>query len=110
MCHFLLNRFCMRADKEKIAKAVFERVLSDIKPSRKELKASVHHINMLMGRLEKVMPKDIEARVVGSVVRGTHLRGDSDIDIFLLFSKTRTRERITRDGMEYAKRIVKRKG
>jgi tRNA nucleotidyltransferase (CCA-adding enzyme) len=100
----------MRADKEKTAKAVFERVLGTIKPSRKELKESVRSINMLMERLRKVMPRDIEARVVGSVVRGTQLRGDSDIDIFLLFKKTLSRERITRDGTEYAKRIVRGKG
>jgi tRNA nucleotidyltransferase (CCA-adding enzyme) len=100
----------MRADKEKTTRAVFERVLKTIKPSRKELKESVRSINMLMGRLEKVMPRDIEARVVGSVVRGTQLRGDSDIDIFLLFSKTQSREKITRDGTEYAKRIVRGKG
>src|SRR5271157_5080548 len=100
----------MRAEKEKTARAVFERVLRNIKPSRKELKESVHSVNMLMERLKKVMPREIEARVVGSVVRGTQLRGDSDVDIFLLFSKTHTREKITRDGMEYAKRIVKKKG
>ncbi len=100
----------MRADKERTTRAVFERVLRDIKPSRKELKESVKSINLLMGRLKKVMPSSIEARVVGSVVRGTQLRGDSDIDIFLLFSKTQSREKITRDGTEYAKRIVKGKG
>jgi tRNA nucleotidyltransferase (CCA-adding enzyme) len=100
----------MRADKRKTADAVFERVLKDIKPSRKELKASVHGINTLMERLGKVMPREVEARVVGSVVRGTQLRDDSDIDVFLLFSKTNPREKITRDGMEYAKRILKGKG
>jgi len=100
----------MRADKEKTTRAVFERVLKTIKPSRKELKESVRSVNVLMERLKKVMPRDIEARVVGSVVRGTQLRGDSDIDIFLLFSKTQSRERITRDGTEYAKRIVRGKG
>lgn len=100
----------MRTDKRKTAEAVFERVLRNIKPSRKELKASVREVNVLMERLGKVMPREVEARVVGSVVRGTQLRNDSDIDIFLLFSKTRPRERITRDGMEYAKRIAGGKG
>ncbi len=55
-----------------------------------------------------MIPKDVETRVVGSVVRGTQLRGESDVDIFLLFSKKHKRDKITKDGLEYAKKIVKK--
>lgn len=96
----------MQERKEKAANAIFDRVLKQIKPSEAELRESVSHINMLMRRLGKVLPKDVEARVVGSVVRGTQLRGDSDIDIFLLFNKKHSRDKITKDGMKYAKAIV----
>ena len=78
-------------------------VLKDIKPTKEELEQSVYHINLLMERLKKVIPKDVEARVVGSVVRGTQLRGDSDIDIFLLFNRAKPRDYITKKGLEYAK-------
>ena len=65
----------MKASTAKIAESIFNRVLGDIKPSRQELKESVRNINELTGRLKKVIPADVEIRVVGSVVRGTQLRG-----------------------------------
>lgn len=100
----------MKTDAEKAADALFGRVLEEIKPTKEELQESVYNINHITSRLKKVIPKDVETRVVGSVVRGTQLRGDSDIDVFLLFSKKYKREKITKDGLEYAKRIVKGKG
>ncbi|MDE1873568.1 MAG: CCA tRNA nucleotidyltransferase [Candidatus Micrarchaeota archaeon] len=100
----------MRAGAEKAAKAVFARELDEIKPTKKELEESVYSINQLTGALKKVVAKDVEIRVVGSVVRGTQLRGESDIDVFLLFPKKHKREKITKDGLEYARRIAKGKG
>jgi len=100
----------MQEGKERVARSVFARVLKEIKPSEKELAESVRNINMITGRLKKVLPKGVETRVVGSVVRGTQLRGDSDVDIFLLFRKTHSREKITKEGMACAKAIVKGKG
>ena len=47
---------------------------------------------------------------MGSVVRGTQLRGDSDIDMFLLFSKKHPREMMTKKGLEYARKIIRGKG
>jgi tRNA nucleotidyltransferase (CCA-adding enzyme) len=96
----------MKAGMEKKAGAVFGRVLKEIKPTKEELQESVYTINQITGRLKKIVPKEVEIRVVGSVVRGTHLRGESDIDVFLLFSKKQNREKITKDGIEYAKRII----
>lgn len=100
----------MKASTARIAESVFSRVLGDIKPSKQELQDSVYNINELSTRLKKVIPNDVEIRVVGSVVRGTQLRGDSDIDMFLLFSKKHPRESMTKKGLEYATRIVKGKG
>lgn len=100
----------MKAGMEKAANLVFGRVLKEIKPTKEELQESVYNINQITSRLQKVVPKEIEIRVVGSVVRGTHLRGESDIDVFLLFSKKHNREKVTKDGLEYAKRIVIDKG
>ncbi len=100
----------MKADAEKAARAVFARELEEVKPTKEELKESVYNINQLTSALKKAVAKDVEIRVVGSVVRGTHLRGESDIDIFLLFPKKYKRDRITKEGLDYAKRIVREKG
>jgi tRNA nucleotidyltransferase (CCA-adding enzyme) len=99
----------MKANTARIAESIFSRVLEDIKPSDKELEESVYSINELTSRLKKIISNDVEIRVVGSIARGTQLRGDSDVDLFLLFSKKHSREKITADGVSYAKSIVKRK-
>jgi tRNA nucleotidyltransferase (CCA-adding enzyme) len=100
----------MKKNTAKIADSIFDRVLEDIKPSKQELQQYVYNINELTSRLKRVIPGDVEIRVVGSVVRGTQLRGDSDIDLFLLFNKKTTRETMTKRGLEYAKKIVRGKG
>jgi len=100
----------MDAGTAKRANAVFAKVLKEIKPTATELEESVYAINQLTSELKRVVPKEVEIRVVGSVVRGTQLRGESDIDIFLLFPKKYKRDKITRDGLDYAKRIVRAKG
>ncbi len=100
----------MKADAEKAARAVFARELEEVKPTKKELEDSVMDINHLTASLKKIVPKDIEIRVVGSVVRGTQLRGESDVDVFLLFPKKYKREKITKDGLDYAKRLARASG
>ncbi|MGA3020482.1 MAG: CCA tRNA nucleotidyltransferase [Candidatus Micrarchaeales archaeon] len=99
----------MKASTVRIAESIFSRVLEDIKPSDKELEESVYNINELTSRLNKVISNDVEIRVVGSIVKGTQLVGDSDVDMFLLFDKKHSREKITADGISYAKSIVKGK-
>jgi tRNA nucleotidyltransferase (CCA-adding enzyme) len=44
--------------------------------------------------------------VVGSIARNTNLKGDADIDIFMLFDKSYKKERLSSIGMEYGKRLV----
>ena len=60
-----------------------------------------------MGRLKKVVPKGIEIMVAGSAARGTNLRGNSDIDIFLLFKNPVPKEKMEKTAIEVAKRLVK---
>ncbi len=83
-------------------------VLKKIKPTKEEAE-----------RLKRVTMKILEAAArysekygyvgvtpVGSTARGTWLKGDSDIDVFLLFPKTVTREELERKGLAAAKAIV----
>ncbi len=83
-------------------------VLKDVKPTEAEMESATAYSNELMGRLKKVVPKDVEIISVGSVARGTQLRGSSDIDIFLLFPRGVAEASMERKGLEFAKRIVKR--
>ena len=88
-------------------KAIFARVLKRIKPTKHEVAEERALARRIIGRLHQVLPHEIGVEVVGSIAKDTHLRGDRDIDIFLLFPKASTREELVKKGLEYAKKAVK---
>ncbi|MGC8628753.1 MAG: CCA tRNA nucleotidyltransferase [Candidatus Micrarchaeia archaeon] len=85
---------------------IFAKVLPGIKPTPEEVAIETNQANEIVNRLRKVVPKDVEIRVVGSLVRGTNLKGFSDIDVFLLFNKTKSKAVIEQEGLDYAQKII----
>ncbi|VVC71760.1 CCA-adding enzyme [uncultured archaeon] len=64
-----------------------------------------------MGRLRKKIPGDVEIALVGSIAKGTQLRGDKDIDIFLLFPKSKYhRGDLDTVGLQCARHAVEKGG
>ncbi len=88
-------------------KAVTDAILREVKPTAEEERELTAKINMVMGRLKKVVPKGIEILVAGSSARGTNLRGNSDIDIFLLFKNPVSKGRMEKASIDVAKRLIK---
>ncbi|MDE1851319.1 MAG: CCA tRNA nucleotidyltransferase [Candidatus Micrarchaeota archaeon] len=97
----------MGASKDKKATALFKGILKDIKPSKVEIEATTANVNRLTTALKAIVPKDVEIRVAGSVARGTNLKGDADIDFFLLFEKGTSREKLVEHGLSYGKALAK---
>ncbi|MEM0154566.1 MAG: CCA tRNA nucleotidyltransferase [Methanothrix sp.] len=93
------------ANKASLEK-LFNMVLKDIVPTKREIEDINEYSNELMGRLKKVMPKDVEIILAGSVARGTQIRGKSDIDIFLLFPKYLEERKMEADAIRLAKKVV----
>ena len=89
--------------------AITERVLKDVKPSPEEIRITTDLANGLMARIKQAAPKDVEIILAGSVARGTQVRGNSDIDIFLLFPRGMEERKMERLGIEIAKKIVNKK-
>jgi tRNA nucleotidyltransferase (CCA-adding enzyme) len=89
---------------------VLHRVLEDVKPTPNEIKLLTAKSNELMGRLKAEAPKNVDILLVGSVARGTQVRGSSDIDIFLLFPKTQDERKMEAEGLKIAKAIIKKGG
>ena len=85
---------------------IFERVLKDIKPSDSEIADITYKVNELMVLLKKIVPKDVELKVAGSMARGTNLKGTADVDIFMLFDKKMDRDKAVKMGLEYGKRVL----
>jgi tRNA nucleotidyltransferase (CCA-adding enzyme) len=97
----------LTAKKEAKLKAVTDSVLKEVKPSPAEEKELVVKINSVMSRLKKIVPKGIDIMVAGSSARGTNLKGNSDIDIFLLFGKPVSKDKMEKAAIEIAKKMVK---
>ncbi|MGC8537885.1 MAG: CCA tRNA nucleotidyltransferase [Candidatus Micrarchaeia archaeon] len=89
--------------------AIAERVLKDVKPTADEIRITTDLANDLMARIKNVAPKNVEIILAGSVARGTQVRGNSDIDIFLLFPKGLEERKMEKLGIEIAKKIVNKK-
>lgn len=86
---------------------IFSRVLKRIKPTKHEVSEERAFARKIMRRLHEILPHDITPELVGSIAKDTHLRGDRDVDIFLLFPKGSTREDLVKKGLEYAKKAVR---
>lgn len=97
----------MVASKDKKTIALFQRILKDIKPSKVEIEATTANVNRLTTALKRIVPRNVEIRVAGSVARGTNLKGDADIDFFLLFEKGTPRDKLVEHGLKYGKALAK---
>jgi tRNA nucleotidyltransferase (CCA-adding enzyme) len=94
---------------EKKLHGLTKEVLLNVKPSKKEIDETKFAINEVMGRLMKETPKDVEILLAGSAARGTQIKGNSDIDVFLLFPRKMKDSVIEKMGIEIAKKIVNKK-
>jgi tRNA nucleotidyltransferase (CCA-adding enzyme) len=96
-------------DKKARLEGVVKAVLEEVKPTKTELEQTKHAINLIMERLKLVTPKNVEIILAGSVARGTQVRGNFDIDIFLLFPRSLDEKVMEKKGLEIAKRVIKNK-
>ena len=86
--------------------SILSRVLSEVKPSEAEIAHTTEKANELMGRIKAIAPKSVEIIMAGSTARGTQTKGNSDIDIFLLFPKAAEERPMELKGLAIAKKIV----
>lgn len=84
-----------------------EEVLSQIRPTEEE----VSHIKEVARKIITFVEKSgkADAMIVGSVARGTWIHGDRDLDIFLLFDSSLTREQLEEEGLSLAREIASEK-
>jgi len=95
-----------RAPMEKVEKVLGE-ALARIKPSAEEEKRCRELAETITRRLQERIPKEIKVELVGSVAKGTTLKGEGDIDIFLLFPKEKySHKDLAVIGLDYAKHAL----
>ncbi len=93
------------------ADAKYERLLEPIRlqlrptPAEAALLARVQE--QLARRLQKVVPSDVEIGTMGSVAKGTALKGNRELDIFILMPRAWPLEKMQKKGLEWAKEAMK---
>ena len=103
------SKYTLNRSLDKKFKSLLEEVLQNSKPTETESQEVRAAINEVMGRLMKKTPKNVEILLAGSAARGTQIKGNSDIDIFLLFPRKLKVSIIEKKGLEIAKKITDRK-
>jgi tRNA nucleotidyltransferase (CCA-adding enzyme) len=81
-----------------------ETVLQDLRPSEQEQ----HLVCGLAQRLLTAIARSgrAEGMVVGSIARHTWVKGDRDLDIFMLFDPQLSREQLEKEGLSLARTIA----
>ncbi len=77
---------------------LIKKVLRKIEPSKAEIKKQEKFISWVTEKYPVI--------VAGSVSRGTHLRKDNDIDIFLMLPETLSLEEFRKEGLRLGKKII----
>jgi tRNA nucleotidyltransferase (CCA-adding enzyme) len=86
---------------EKILKEVLRRVTPSPKDHEKELKIAGVFISSL-GR------REVKPMLVGSLAKKTDLKGDKDIDIFMMFNPKVSRKKLEERGLEMGKEVFRK--
>jgi tRNA nucleotidyltransferase (CCA-adding enzyme) len=85
--------------------ALYKKVLKKITPSKKEVLAEKALVEQIRKKLQKLEGKHSHLEWCGSSARGTHLRGDRDLDLFIMFDKELPAEQLENEGIRLAKTI-----
>jgi tRNA nucleotidyltransferase (CCA-adding enzyme) len=88
---------------------IFKRVIKIIKPSNVEIQTTIANTNKIMQLLKGIVGKDVEIKVTGSISKGTNLKGNADIDMFMLFNKKINKNEMVKKGLLYAKTLSARR-
>jgi tRNA nucleotidyltransferase (CCA-adding enzyme) len=84
-----------------------ERVLKKIVPTKKEIEREKKIVKELLKKIDSIKGKHVKTILAGSMARNTHLRGDNDIDIFVLFPTKIERNEFVREGLKIGKKVLK---
>jgi len=84
---------------------ILKDVLKKITPSEEEHERELKLVDSFMKKLEK---KDIKPILVGSLAKKTDLRGDKDVDIFLMFNPKVSRETLEKRGLELGREFFRK--
>jgi len=86
---------------------IYAKVLKRVTPSEKELKAEKKIAAEIIEKIQSIEGSHLEVVLAGSMARETHLNGDRDLDIFVLFPEKLTRTEFEREGLRIGKKVFR---
>ena len=86
---------------------LYKKVLKRITPTSKELAKEKKMVEAIRKKVAKIEGKHSHIEWCGSSARGTHLRGDKDLDLFLMFDKTLSSTELESEGIRVAKAVFR---
>ncbi len=87
--------------------SVLNEVLARVTPSEEEKKKELELAKKIIKRIKAIEGKHVSVILCGSVARDTHLRNEKDLDIFVLFDESLSREEFEKEGLRIGKAVFK---
>lgn len=84
-----------------------KKIIGKIKPSETEIIREMDFAEKLIAKIRSIEGKHIDVLLAGSLARNTHLKGDRDIDIFVLFSEELNKEEFVKEGLRIGKAVFR---
>ncbi len=97
------------SNKRKLIEDILKNVLNRVEPSKKEIEYVKMFTSKLLCKIKEICKeRNIPAKpeLVGSTARNTWLKGDKDIDIFLSFPLSFSKEELENETVKIAKEIT----
>jgi len=82
-------------------------ILKKIKPKPGEIRGEERIVRELTEKIQAMEGKHVEVALGGSLARGTHLSGDRDIDLFVLFPEKIERGEFEKEGLRIGEKIFR---
>ncbi len=86
---------------------MLKEVLRNATPSEREKAKEKETAEKVMDRIKKMKGKHTGVKLCGSIARDTHLKGDRDIDIFVLFPESMPRAEFEREGLRIGRKAFR---
>ncbi|MBN1159857.1 MAG: CCA tRNA nucleotidyltransferase [Candidatus Diapherotrites archaeon] len=86
---------------------ILNKVLAEIKPTHKEVEEQQKVADEVIRKIKAMKGKPVDVIMVGSAARGSDLKGDKDLDIFILFPLTCDEKDLEKEGLKIGKEIAK---
>lgn len=88
-------------------KLLLKKVLKKIKPTKKETEKEQRAAKEIIEKIKKIKGNHAGVMLAGSISRQTNLKGDKDMDIFVLFDLNTPTKEFEKEGLRIGKNVFR---